>query len=97
MLSIILLAAYLIVINIVGFASMGIDKRRAIKRAFRIPEATLFLYALLGGALGSLLGMYVFNHKTRHPLFRIGMPVIIVLQIIFVTIIILSPLELIFI
>ena len=72
---------YLIIINIVGFAIMGIDKRKAIKRAFRIPEATLFIVALIGGSIGSILGMQVIRHKTRHWYFVFGMPSILAIQI----------------
>ena len=61
-----LLAGYVIIMNLIGFFLMGIDKRKAVKHAFRIPESTLFIVALIGGSLGSLLGMYVFRHKTRH-------------------------------
>lgn len=60
---------------------MGIDKRKAIKHAFRIPEATLFLIAFIGGSIGSILGMYTFRHKTRHWYFVYGMPFILLLQI----------------
>lgn len=67
---------YLICINLAGLASMGLDKRRAIRRKWRIPEATLFLVALLGGSLGSIIGMQLFRHKTRHWYFVWGMPVI---------------------
>lgn len=67
--------------NLIGFALMGIDKHRAKKRAFRIPEATLFLIALIGGSIGSLAGMYAFRHKTRHWYFVYGMPLIILLQL----------------
>lgn len=73
-------AAYLIVINLIGFASMGIDKRKAIRHAYRTPEATLFLYALLGGAIGSTLGMRLFRHKTRHWYFVMGMPFIAIVE-----------------
>lgn len=59
-----LLTAYFIIVNIIGFALMGIDKYKAKKRAFRIPEATLFIVALIGGSIGSILGMYAFRHKT---------------------------------
>lgn len=76
------LLIYLAAINIIGFAIMGIDKLKAKRRAFRIPEATLFTVALIGGSLGSLLGMYTFRHKTRHRKFTIGMPVILALQVI---------------
>lgn len=72
---------YLAVTNLVGFAVMGIDKKKAKKRAFRIPEATLFLIAIIGGSIGSIVGMRVFHHKTRHWYFAYGMPAILVLQI----------------
>lgn len=76
-----LLAVYLILINLVGFAMMGIDKKRAIRGAWRIPEASLFLAALLGGSPGCILGMELFRHKTRHWYFKYGMPAILVLQL----------------
>ena len=72
---------YFIFINLVGFAIMGIDKNKARKRAFRIPEATLFLVALIGGSIGSLFGMYTFRHKTRKPKFVWGMPAILICQL----------------
>lgn len=71
---------YLLLISLAGFLLMGIDKRRAKKKLWRIPEATLFLIALLGGSAGSILGMYLFRHKTRHWKFVIGMPLILLLQ-----------------
>lgn len=71
-----LLAIYLLAVNITGFAMMGIDKRRAVRGAWRIPEVSLFTAALLGGALGCTLGMHTFRHKTRHWYFRYGMPAI---------------------
>ena len=73
---------YLIVINLIGFVLMGIDKRRARRHQWRIPERTLFLAALLGGSPGGILGMYVFRHKTRHWYFAVGFPVILVIQLI---------------
>lgn len=76
-----LLLAYLAVINIVGFAAFGLDKRKAQRRTWRTPESVLFLYAILGGSIGCLLGMRVFRHKTRKLKFRIGMPLILLLQI----------------
>lgn len=72
---------------------MGIDKRKAIKGAFRIPEATLFIVALIGGSLGSILGMYTFRHKTRHMLFVYGMPAIFILQIVLFLVILNAPIE----
>ena len=77
---ILLLIIYFIVVNIVGFAIMGIDKRRAQKHVFRIPEATLFIIAIIGGSLGAILGMYSFRHKTRHWYFVYGLPLILILQ-----------------
>ena len=69
------------VVNLIGFALMGIDKKRAIRGAWRISEATLFLAAFAGGALGSTLGMHLFHHKTRHWYFRYGMPALFLLQV----------------
>ena len=79
--SVYILCFYLIMINLIGFFSMGIDKRKARKHLWRIPEKTLFLFALAGGSLGSLLGMHTFRHKTKHWYFRFGIPVILLLQI----------------
>ncbi len=71
---------------------MGVDKHKAKKRAFRIPEATLFLVAIMGGSIGSIIGMYVFRHKTRHHSFTVGMPIILGLQIILVLFLYFGPL-----
>lgn len=60
---------------------MGIDKRKAVKGTFRIPEATLFIIALIGGSIGSIFGMYTFRHKTRKWYFVYGMPAILILQV----------------
>ena len=87
------IAAYFILINLIGFALMGIDKRKAIKGAFRIPEATLFIVALIGGSIGSIAGMYTFRHKTRHFTFVYGMPAILILQIILIILLIQAPIE----
>ena len=72
---------YLAAINLVGFTLMGVDKRRAVKGAWRISEAALFLAAVLGGSIGSILGMRVFRHKTKHWYFKYGMPAILLAQI----------------
>lgn len=85
---------YLIIINIIGFAMMGIDKSRARKRAWRIPELHLFVVAIVGGSLGSLIGMYVFRHKTRHMVFVIGMPLILVLHVLLALSLLFLPIEL---
>lgn len=63
---------------------MGVDKKRAIRGAWRIPEASLFIVALLGGSIGSILGMQHFRHKTKHWYFKYGMPAILILQIVLV-------------
>lgn len=76
-----LLGLYLLAVNLAAFALMGIDKRRARRSAWRIPEKTLFLPALLGGALGGLLGMRIFRHKTRHWYFRFGFPLLLAVQL----------------
>jgi uncharacterized membrane protein YsdA (DUF1294 family) len=68
------ITGYLIIMNIAGFAVMGIDKRKAIRRAFRIPEKTLLLTAFLGGGIGAMLGMFAFRHKTRHMKFVLMLP-----------------------
>lgn len=64
------------------FALMGIDKHRAQNRQWRIPEARIFLYAILGGAIGGCIGMQVFRHKTQHIHFKIGFPLIAALHLI---------------
>ncbi len=69
---------YLAIINIIGFFSMAIDKRKARRGAWRIPEKTLFLLSFMGGSLGTLAGMYTFRHKTKHAKFVWGMPIIFI-------------------
>ena len=76
-----ILIIYLLIINIIGFVLMGIDKQRAIRGAWRISEASLFLTAFLGGALGCTLGMHRFRHKTKHKSFTIGIPALLILHI----------------
>ena len=72
---------YLLVMNAVGFAVMGMDKYKAIKGRWRVPEKTLFLLSILGGSVGTWAGMYAFRHKTKHWYFVIGMPAILFIQI----------------
>ena len=72
---------YLVGINLAGFIIMGVDKKRAIRGAWRISEASLFFTALLGGSLGCILGMQHFRHKTKHWYFKYGMPAILVAQV----------------
>lgn len=71
---------YLLLINAVGFLFMLIDKHKAKKDAWRIPEATLMGIAAIGGSLGSLIGMYQFRHKTKHKKFTIGIPTLLILH-----------------
>ena len=73
---------YLLVINIVGFIYMGIDKWKAKRNAWRIPEDTLFAITALGGGIGTIAGMYTFRHKTKKAKFTIGLPAILILEII---------------
>ena len=80
----ILAIIYFLVINLIGFTLMGADKKRAIRGAWRISEASLFLTALLGGALGCTLGMNHFRHKTKHWYFKYGMPAIFLVQFLLV-------------
>ena len=75
-------AGYLAAVNLAAFALMGLDKRRARRGDWRISEKALFLPAVLGGALGGLLGMRVFHHKTKHWYFRFGMPALLSVQVI---------------
>ena len=72
---------YLLIINLIGFLSMWIDKKKAKYGKWRIPENTLFLYAILGGTVGSLVGMYTFRHKTKKLKFVVGFPVILITEI----------------
>lgn len=75
---------YLVIINLIGFLSMFIDKNKAKKGHWRTPEKTLLTIALLGGSIGSLAGMYKFRHKTQKARFFIGIPIILFTQIIIV-------------
>lgn len=72
---------YFVVINIIGFFIMWLDKRKAIKGSWRIPEKTLFIITALGGGIGTIAGMYTFRHKTQKIQFVIGFPVITILEI----------------
>lgn len=77
-----LIITYLILVNAVAFVLMLADKHKAKKGAWRIPEATLIGSALLGGSIGAIAGMNLFRHKTKHPKFFIGLPLILALQIV---------------
>ena len=76
------LLVYLLIINALGFLLMLVDKYKAKKNLWRIPEVTLIGVALLGGSIGSLWGMYLVRHKTKHLKFTIGIPIILAVQVI---------------
>lgn len=73
---------YLLVINVIAFLAMGLDKWKAKRGAWRIPEQTLMSLVLLGGGIGGIAGMYVFRHKTKKARFFVGFPVILILEIV---------------
>lgn len=77
-----LLLVYILVINVIGFLAMAIDKSKAKRHRRRISERTLFVFAIILGSVGVFAGMYTFRHKTRHTHFVIGIPVILAAQII---------------
>lgn len=72
---------YVLAINIIGFFAMGIDKLKAKKDWWRIPEGTLMMLCLLGGGIGTIAGMYTFRHKTKKLKFTVGMPTILIAEI----------------
>jgi uncharacterized membrane protein YsdA (DUF1294 family) len=72
---------YLIVLNLVGFFIMSVDKKRAIKNQWRISEKALIGISIIGGSIGMLAGMNTFRHKTKHKKFTIGIPIILVIQV----------------
>ena len=72
------------IMSLIGFCAMGIDKAKAKAGAWRIPEKTLFGIAILGGGAGVWLGMELFRHKTKHWYFKLGMPLILIVQIILI-------------
>ena len=88
-----LIVVYFVVINLISFTTMGVDKSKARKRSWRIPESTLFVLALIGGSIGSIVGMHLFRHKTNHWYFLYGMPAILIIQILIVIILATSPIE----
>lgn len=73
---------YLIIINLIAFIAMYLDKRKARYGKWRIPEQSLFILALIGGSIGAITGMYTFRHKTKKLRFSIGFPVILIFQIV---------------
>lgn len=79
-----IILVYLLLVNVIGFVLMFVDKKRAQNNQWRIKEATLFFAAAIGGSIGSMLGMKVFRHKTKHWSFLIGMPAIFIVQVVLV-------------
>lgn len=73
---------WLLIINVVAFAMAGIDKHKAKKHKWRIRESSLIGAAIIGGSIGLLTGMFIFRHKTKHAKFMVGVPVILIVQII---------------
>lgn len=76
------LLIYIGLINLIAFLAFGFDKLKARQQWYRIPEKTLFGLALMGGSFGAVLGMYFFRHKTKKPSFAVGLPLILILQIV---------------
>ena len=81
MLARIILIVYLAAVNFLGIASMASDKIRAMEHRYRIPESILLLFAVIGGSIGSILGMLLFRHKTRHAAFALGLPAVLLAQL----------------
>ena len=75
---------YIVIINIIGFLAMYIDKQKAKRGSWRIPENTLFIITAIGGGIGTIAGMYLFRHKTKKWTFKIGLPVLLILDILIV-------------
>ena len=70
---------YIVIINIIGFLAMYIDKQKAKRGSWRIPENTLFIITAIGGGIGTIAGMYLFRHKTKKWTFKIGLPVLLII------------------
>ena len=75
---------YVLIINIIGFLVMGLDKFKAKKGYWRTPEKTIFVITLLGGGIGTVTGMYLFRHKTKKMKFTIGLPTILISEIVLI-------------
>lgn len=87
---------YFLFLNLLTFLMMGNDKRKARRNRWRTPEFNFFILSLIGGSLGTLLGMYSFHHKTRRWHFRFGIPAILIVQILGIVLLIASPIEFVF-
>lgn len=77
-----IIVGYLIIINVIAFIIYGLDKRKAKKHLWRIPENTLIGLALIGGSIGAFLGMRLFHHKTKHIKFYVGVPAIFIIELV---------------
>jgi len=73
---------YLILINLIGLLVMKVDKQRAKKHQYRISEKTLWIIAIIGGAIGTTMGMKIFRHKTKHFNFKVGFPILAIIEIV---------------
>lgn len=94
--SAILIAVYVIAINLITFIVYGRDKSQARRREWRTPESTLFILAIAGGSIGALLAMYVFHHKTRKKAFQIGIPAILLVQLLLLLVLVTSSSDIVF-
>ena len=72
---------YFFIINLIGFLAMGIDKYKAQRELWRIPEGTLITIALIGGSIGAIIGMKCFRHKTKKLKFSVGLPTILISEV----------------
>lgn len=81
---VLIIIGYILLINLIGFIAMYIDKKRAKRNEWRIKEVTLLSIVLLGGGIGSIIGMYKFRHKTKKLRFTIGFPTIVITQIVLI-------------
>lgn len=95
-LSAVILTIYVCVINLVAFCVYGKDKKRARRSEWRTPESTLFILAIAGGSIGALLAMYIFHHKTRKKAFKIGIPLILLVQLLLVLALVVWSSEIVF-
>lgn len=75
------IGCYLVIINVITFMAYAMDKRKARKRKWRIPEKTLLILAAVGGSIGAFLGMHILHHKTKHLKFTVGVPLLLAIQI----------------
>lgn len=91
-----LIIIFYIVVNLLGLGLMASDKIRAMEHRFRIPESVLLIVSLIGGAFGTLVGMFLFHHKTRKSLFRVGIPVLLLLHVVSWAVLMLSASSVVF-